>query len=147
MKPLVSLLVLFLAVAVTAADDAPKKDAGFDAAKLVGDWTYVSGTRAGEKVPKEHLAGKVTITKDTMTLPAGPDKKILLAYKVNAKTSPVNLDMEIKEGPGKGGKADGIVELKGDNLKICYAGPGKRPTKFESTKENEAFYFVLKRSK
>src|SRR5262249_5438449 len=73
-----------LVVAVGAADDAKPPDPG----KLVGDWTYVSGVRGGEKVDKERLAGKVTVTKDTFTLPAGPQDKFVIAYKVDAKAKP-----------------------------------------------------------
>jgi uncharacterized protein (TIGR03067 family) len=126
-----------------------KKDAAFDAGKLVGEWTYVEGTKAGEKVPKDNLAGKVTFTKDTVTVPAGPDMKFLMAYKLDTKASPVAIDLEIKDGPVKEGKAQGIIAVEGDTLKFCYvAAPGgKRPTKFESTKDNGAFYFVLKRVK
>ena len=49
-------------------------------------------------------------------------------------------------------KAEGILSLNGDELKLCYVDisakdPGKRPAKFESTKDNKAFYFVFKRAK
>ena len=49
-------------------------------------------------------------------------------------------------------KAEGIVSLNGDELKVCYVetspkDAAKRPAKFESTKENKAFYFVFKRAK
>jgi hypothetical protein len=46
--------------------------------------------------------------------------------------------------------AEGIIELKGDELKIAYGVTGmggKRPEKFESTKDNGAHYFVLTRKK
>ena len=86
MKTLATLCVALSVAALAAADDKAKLDAG----KLVGDWTYVSGVRAGEKVDKERLAGKVTVTKDTFTLPAGPQDKFVMAYKVDAKAAPTN---------------------------------------------------------
>lgn len=138
-----TVLGVVLGVALTAA----AQDKKFDAAKLVGDWTYVEGMRGGEKVGKESLGAKVTFTKDTVTVPAGPDAKFLMAYKVNGKASPVAIDLEIKDGPVKEGKAVGIIALEGDTLKLCYSPEGKRPAKFESTKDNGAFYFVLKRAK
>jgi uncharacterized protein (TIGR03067 family) len=149
MKSLISASVVVLVSAWAVADDKADKGAAFDAAKLVGNWDYVAGTKSGEKVEKDHLVGKVTITKDTITIPAGQDMKFVIAYKLNTKASPVGVDMDIKDGPVKEGKAEGIIELKGDDLKLCYVPMpgGKRPTKFESTKDNGAFYFVLKRSK
>jgi uncharacterized protein (TIGR03067 family) len=139
-------LGLFVVVVALAADDPKKKDAAFDPAKLVGDWSYVSGVRAGEKVDKDHLAGTVTFTKDTITIPAGPNEKFTIAYKVDAKASPATIDMEIKDGPVKEGKATGLIEFEGDELKLVYTTEGaKRPAKLESTKENNAFLFVLKK--
>lgn len=136
--------VLAFGVSTLAQD---KKPTAFDPAKLVGVWSYTEGTRGGEKVGKESLSAMVTFTKDTVTVPAGPDAKFLMAYTVNAKATPAEIDMSIKDGPVKEGKAQGIIMLDGDTLKLCYTAEGKRPAKFESTKENNAFYFVLKRAK
>lgn len=137
-----------LALCLVAFAVAQEKKA-FDAAKMVGDWTYESGMRAGDNVDKARLASKVAISKETFTL-AGPDgNKFVMAYKLDAKATPVTIDLDIKSGPVNEGKAEGIISLDGDELKLCYVpqGAGKRPTKFESTKDNGAFYFVLKRAK
>jgi uncharacterized protein (TIGR03067 family) len=132
------------------ADDA-NKDAKFDAKKLEGKWTYVSGKKAGENSAKESLMGTVEITKDKFNIP-GPEMKTMpVGYKLDAKESPAKIDLEILDGMFKGGKAEGIIEVKDDELKLCYVmvmgADAKRPTKFESTKDNGAFYFVLKRMK
>src|SRR5262249_9155501 len=123
----------------------------FDAAKLIGNWSYVSGKESGNDVKKEVLAGKVTFTKDTITVPSGTDKPFLMSYTVDSKTSPANIDMTIKDGPVKEGKAIGIISVEGDELKLAYTvvmdKDAKRPTKFESTKENKAFFFVMKKAK
>lgn len=142
-----SVLCVVLGLAVVASAQEAKKAAAFDPAKLVGEWSYTEGMRGGEKVGKESLSAKVTFTKDMVTVPAGPDAKFLMAYKLDTKKSPVEIDLEIKDGPVKEGKALGIIQLDGDTLKLCYTPEGKRPAKFESTKENNAFYFVLKRVK
>jgi uncharacterized protein (TIGR03067 family) len=58
--------------------------------------------------------------------------------------------MEIKDGPGKEGKAKGIIALDNGELKLCYVPDGEntgRPKKFESTEANKAFCFVLQRAK
>src|SRR5262249_54455282 len=100
-----------------------------------------------EKIDKERLAAKVTIKKDELHIPAGPDMKFIMGYKIDASKSPSAIDMDIKDGPVKEGKAVGIIALDGDTLKLCYDPMGvTRPTKFESTKDNGAFSFVLKRA-
>jgi uncharacterized protein (TIGR03067 family) len=147
MKTLASLGLMLLAATALAED---KKETPLDAAKLVGDWTYVSGVRAGEKVDKDHLVGAVAITKDTIKVPSGDkDKPFVMAYTIDAKTSPAKIDMEIKDGPVKEGKAEGLIALEGNEIKLAYVivGAGKRPTKLESTKDNGAFFFVLKKAK
>ena len=148
-----TVLTSCLAVVVLALPfgRAEEKKGKFDAGKLVGTWKYTAGTKGGEKVAPEMLAGQVVFTKDTITLPAGPDQKFVMAYKIVGEGSPAKIDMEIKDGPVKEGKAQGIVSLEGEVLKICYKpdlGDGaKRPEKFESTKDNGNFLFELKKAK
>lgn len=146
LKALGTLCLCLGVVTVVAADDQAAK---LDPAKLVGDWVYVAGMRSGDKVDKERLAGKVIISKETITLPAGPDQKFVIAYKLDTSKSPVAIDLDIQSGPVNEGKALGIIELKNGELKLCYVpdlgGGAKRPEKFESTKENQAFLFTLKK--
>ena len=57
-----------------------------------------------------------------------------------------------KTATAKDIKAEGIIELKGEELLLAYVAkiPGqesKRPTKFESTKENMALSFVMTKAK
>lgn len=139
-------LIATLVVIALAGADAPKK---FDAAKLEGTWKYTSGAKYGEKVAEDRLAGDVVITKDTFTMPAGPDMKFVMEYKLDASKTPAHIDFSIKDGPVKEGKAEGIIEINGDELKLCYGvvGTAKRPEKFESTAENKAHLFTLKRAK
>jgi uncharacterized protein (TIGR03067 family) len=148
LKTVTPLAVALLVVAPVRSEEGKSS---FDPAKMVGVWTITSGVRAGDKVDKERLQPKITITKDTITIPAGPDQKFVMAYKVDAKASPAAIDMEIKSGPVNEGKALGILAPEGDGFKLCYVvqeGPdSKRPDKFESTQKNNAFLFVLKPEK
>jgi uncharacterized protein (TIGR03067 family) len=151
MKKVLASLAVALFVALPALSEEKDKKAGFDPAKMVGAWAITSGERGGDKVDKERLMAKITITKDTITIPAGPDQKFVIAYKVDNKANPAKIDMEIKDGPGTGGKAIGILSWEGDGFKLCYVQQeddnAKRPEKFESTKANNAFLFVLKPDK
>ena len=47
----------------------------------------------------------------------------------------------------KGSTAEGIVEVKGDELKLCYAVEGKAPTEFKTKEGDKHHLFVLKKAK
>jgi uncharacterized protein (TIGR03067 family) len=124
------------------------EDEKFDGGKMIGDWSYTSGKRAGETIDKDRLMGTVSITKETITMPAGPDEKFVIAYKLDASKNPVTIDLDIKSGPVGEGKAVGIIRFDGEKLVLCYDPTGaKRPEKFESTEANGAFMFTLARNK
>ena len=130
--------------AVVAADEKNT----FDPAKIVCTWTYVSGERNGGKVSADNLkGGSVKITKETITL-NGPNGKFVMKYSLDNKTSPVSLSLEMTESPfGAGAMAKGIIEVKGDELKLCYATEGDAPKKFETKEGSNSNLFVLKKSK
>jgi len=139
---------LFTLVAVAGLASAADK---FDPAKLAGKWKFTEGTKAGTKVEAKNLEADVTIDKDTVTI-KGADMTHVMSYKLDTTKTPVEISLEGKEGAATGSKADGIIELDGDTIKLAYTTnipgfDGKKPTKFESTADNKAFYFVLKRAK
>jgi uncharacterized protein (TIGR03067 family) len=138
------ILVLVLAGCPLAAQDKDK----FDPAKLVGTWTYVSGEKNGEKLGEDRLKNQtVTITKETWTLKA--DDKFVMKYELDTKQNPVGIKFTMTESPfGPGAVAKGIIELKGDELKLAYHPmDGDAPKKFEAKEGSNHHYFVLKRSK
>ena len=141
------------AIAVAIAMVAPafaeeKKPVEFDATKLVGDWTISAGKKMGKDLADDAKKGMYSFTKDTISLKEGDKVLFVFSYTIDAKTSPMSIDLEIKEAPMeglKGSKAKGILELKGDVLKLTYDGMGgDRPKKFD---DNDAFSFTLKRAK
>jgi uncharacterized protein (TIGR03067 family) len=135
---------LVLAVGPLGAED---KEAKFDAAKLVGDWNYVSGMKNGEKVAGDNLKNKVVITKETITLTG--DMKFVMKYTLDTSKKPVGLKLKMTESPfGAGAESIGIIWVDGDELKMCYDPEGKKaPEKFEAKADSKAHYFVLKRAK
>lgn len=138
--------VLSLSVALVAAWSASAQDKAFDAKALEGSWSFVSGMKAGQKANEESLKGEVTVKGDTMTMKMG-EGSFVFKLTFDGKKTPVEVDMEITDGPiGKGEKGKGIIELKGDELKLCYPAPGgtDRPTKFDGEKNH---LFVLKKKK
>ena len=72
--------------------------------------------------------------------------KFVIGYTLNPKATPPSIDLEILEGPEgtKGEKAHGIVERKGDDLRIAYAfEKDKRPKDFDG-KDGMLFIFKVK---
>lgn len=146
-----SLAALALVLGFGFAVVAEEKKSDLTADKLAGEWSFVSGKKMGEAIEKDRLNTKTTWTKDTITIPAGPDQKFVMKFTLDTSKTPATIDMEIKEGPVNEGKAIGIIELKGDELKLCYVplmgADEKRPTKFESTEDYKTFLFVMKKAK
>ena len=128
-------------VVFVAADD--KKD--FDAKKLEGKWTFVSGMKMGNEPGEDMKKAEFEIAKDTMKM-TNMGQEFKFKYSLDAKASPVTIDMEITDGPvGQGMKSKGIISLEGDELKLCYTPMGDdRPKKFDG---KESHLFVLKRKK
>lgn len=135
---------LLLVVGPLRAED---KDTKFDAAKLVGEWTYVSGIKNGAKVEGDNLKNKVIFTKDTLTLTG--DQKFVMKYELEKDKKPVGIKLEMTESPfGAGAKAVGIIWVDGDDLKMCYDPEGKKaPEKFEAPADSKVHLFILKRAK
>lgn len=147
MRCTLSLAAILFALPLAAFED--KKPEAFDATKLVGNWTYVSGEKNGEKVTPEALKGQTAkIDKDKFTL-KGEGGTFVMEYQLDTKKTPVTIKMKIVESPfGAGPTSEGIIELKGDELRLAYATEGgKPPTAFEAKKDSKHHYFILKRAK
>jgi uncharacterized protein (TIGR03067 family) len=129
-------LAVCAGLAVRAQDKA-------DAPKLEGKYTLVSGKRDGrDGIDEMSKKAEYIIGKETITIKGG-DAQFVIKYKLDPKATPTAIDLEITEGPegAKGSKAEGIVELKGDELKLAYTmEAGKRPKDF-SGKEGHSFVF------
>jgi uncharacterized protein (TIGR03067 family) len=139
-----SLLAVVLGFAYFAHAEE-KKAPAFDASKIPGEWKITEGLKSGTKVEGKALEGKITFTKDTITI-KDADATHVMTFTIDAKASPVAITMTGKEGPAKDYVAEGILSLDGDTMKLCYAMPmQKRPTAFESKADSGTFYFTLKR--
>ena len=113
---------------------------------LSGTYTLAAGKKNGSDVDETAKKAQYTVTADKFTIKGG-EVKFVMGYKLDAKATPAQIDMEILEGPEgtKGTKAVGIVERKGDTLKIAYSlDKEKRPKDFDG---KTGFYFELKKEK
>ena len=130
-------LGLLASAGLAAQDEAPK---------IEGKYKLTGGKRDGKEIGDESKKGEYTITADKITI-KGADASFVMGYKLDPKTKPMNIDMEILEGVEgtKGAKAEGIIEMKGDVLKLAYSTEkGKRPKDFKGEEGN---MFEFKKAK
>ena len=135
-----TVLALVLGVGLLGRADDKKKT---EAPKLAGNYSLVDGKKNGEKVGDDAKKGKYVIDDKKITT-GDKDGKFVFSYKLDG----TKIDMEILEAPFeglKGSKGYGIIEVKGDTLKLAYnTEKDKRPKNFEGKEGN---YFELKKDK
>ena len=139
----ITALALGLGLLASAGLAGQDKD---EAPKIEGKYKLTGGKRDGKEIGDESKKGEYTITADKITI-KGQDASFVMGYKIDPKTKPMNIDMEILEGVEgtKGAKAEGIIEMKGDVLKLAYSTEkGKRPKDFDG---KEGFMFEFKKDK
>jgi uncharacterized protein (TIGR03067 family) len=132
---------------LTAGWSVAREDKG-GPMKLAGDYTIVAGQREGQKETPEHIQGtQVSFTDDTITVTDKDKKETYVAtYKIDESKSPKVITMTEKAGPSRGERARGLIEKRGDTVKLIYALPGgDMPTGFEKTKDKQLL-FVLRRN-
>lgn len=148
----VAVLALGLATCLAlaaVADEKPAKpdDKKADTPKIEGKYTLVSGKKNGADADEMSKKAKYTIDDKKITIDGG-DTKFVMTYKIDPKTTPAQIDMEIVESPipdAKGSKGYGIIEAKGDTLKLAYSlDKDERPKDFAGKK---GFAFEFKKEK
>ncbi len=110
---------------------------------LVGGYTIVSGERDGKPIDPSRLKGAPVRSPGDEVIGTDQDRKQLFVakYELNTRTTPWKITMT-STTPASG-NASGLVEKKGDTLRIVYNLPGgAAPTKFEAGEKQHLF--VLK---
>ncbi len=135
-----------LGLAFTLAAPAPKETPK-EAPKIEGEWIVESFDGDGEKGPDGSVLFLFTDTKVT-TKEGKRDKAEEAGYTVDLKKKPATIDIR----PGRpGGKEEivlGIIEVKGDVMKLCFTKEGgERPTEFKGNKDKRTAMITLKRVK
>ncbi len=135
-------MTCFLIWIVTSASCVQYQSTDIEA--MQGDWKIIKAERLGKPWPKEELKKLSFQVKDNnfIIISNGPEPS---QVELDPTTSPKQFRLRIK-----GSRANeallGIYELKGKNLKICWARPGKpRPKKFNGGEDQ--FLFVMTRPK
>ena len=144
MRIVLSILAVCWLVAAEPAPDVVKKEmALFD-----GEWTMVSGERAGMALPEDLVQGAKRVAKDgETTVTIGGSTFLTAKYTIDPSKKPKSIDYMLSDGPNKGKKQLGIYEIAGDTLKFCFAGPGaERPTDFTAKADSGRTLSVWKRA-
>jgi uncharacterized protein (TIGR03067 family) len=117
--------------------------------KIDGTWAATEVAYGGQFVPKE-VSGQMRFVFADGNLTISVAGKIdgTGTYRIDPGKQPKSFDVVPGEGDDKGKTLEGIYELNGDTLKICYNGVGKgRAAKFTSTAEAKSLLVSLKLEK
>lgn len=139
------LMLMFIAL----AGAGPASDRG----RMQGLWRITGGERDGKPIPADEFKGRTIEIKGDKWLAHRPDRPEpeVASVKLDEAKTPRQIDLTGPYvGPGPGRKHDvtilGIYELKGNVLRVCFAGPGEeqRPTEFKSV-EGKAGILIFER--
>ena len=144
------LVGLVTAWASAAADDKP---ADADKAALQGTWQTVASEVNGEKEAEDRSKQyQVVLEGDKMTITREGNTVMKGSYKLDAAQTPRRLDLKIVENPNDadavGKTLEGIYEVKGEDLKWCFALPDReRPKAFKTEADSGQVFATLKKEK
>src|SRR5262249_31432880 len=142
-------LLAILAVGLLLAADDAKDAAKKDQENMAGEWSLVSAERDGQAAPEDFIKGIKRVVKgDDYTITKGDETVGKGKFKLDASKKPRHIDFKPSEGAAAGQTLEGIYELDGDKLKVCYSqGGGKRPTEFVSKEGSGLTLSIWKREK
>ena len=140
-----------------APDGKPKTDTE----KLQGTWKVIETRVDGETYPTDEKTDhRLVIEGDKFRLTSMPKEPpklglyggmtFIATFKLNTKTSPRNIDLEMSKDPEAHEVCLGIYKLDGDDLMIClpYLKPcERRPTEFKAEKGPDQQLYKLRRAK
>jgi uncharacterized protein (TIGR03067 family) len=143
-SPSLLLLTTFLLLGASQPkDDAAKTDRD----RMQGTWAVESAAKRGEALPKEKADRiKVIITADKIAIQdedQGRSEEALFTLLPGKDPPAIDLTPS-----GTDRKAEGIYQLDGDTLKLCWSKPGgARPADFTTSREDNRILLVLRRAK
>ncbi|MBY0522724.1 MAG: TIGR03067 domain-containing protein [Gemmataceae bacterium] len=142
------IVLSLLAVGLMIAADAPKSDKE----ALAGGWKVVACELENKLLPdsvfKELLYTFAADGKWKLEGGPGFPKAAGGTFEINPKASPKTIDMTPADGPYKGKTFQGIYQLEGDELKACFAFPGKdRPKTYLTQPESGLVLEFWRRAK
>jgi uncharacterized protein (TIGR03067 family) len=125
--------------------DAAKKEL----ARLEGEWSMVLGEIGGQPLPEAYVKGAKRMAKgNEITVIIGGQMFFKATITVDPSKQPRTIDYAMTDGPSKGKTQYGIYQFDGDNLRFCFAAPGKeRPTTFATKAGDDNTLSLWKKAK
>jgi uncharacterized protein (TIGR03067 family) len=126
-------------------DDAAKKELK----ALQGTWKVVSAEQDGDPLDRI-VGGTLTIKDNNFTIVTVDRVELKGDLILKPAKTPKHIDFAHQDGVLKGKTWQGIYELKGDTLKLCYAeadSDKERPTEFKTLKKSRLMLIEMKREK
>lgn len=139
---LVALLLQGMALAMPARGEPAADKGKEETKKLQGTWKVLAIERDEEKSDKSGDDIKLIFTANNLTAktPNGDHKG---TFKIDAAATPKTIDVMLTDGPDADKSVVGIYELKGNDLKICFAKPGEQDRPKEYVTKNGTGIMVL----
>ena len=134
---MIRIVLSVAAVGLLAAADTPKSARE----AIAGSWRVVACELEHKLLPEAVFKDlRYVLAEDgKWKLEGGPGfpKAAGGAFDLDPKASPKTIDMTPDDGPFKGKTFRGIYQLEGDELKACFAFPGKdRPKNYLTRPES-----------
>lgn len=133
--------------AKTRAHAKNGEESSAPATELEGDWQMIEGVFNGKAMNATMMQWAKRVTRGNVTsVVAGPQTMLKASFTLDNSKNPTEIDYTIVEGTNRGKTQPGIVELKGDILKICMSAPGNdRPREFVSKPGDGRSYTAWRR--
>ncbi len=114
-----------------------------------GNWKLVKGEADGKAMTEAEIkGGKISFKGDKYKLNLGEMEAVEGTQKLDPTKTPKTIDIVNSNGPDKGKTFLGIYNVKGDQMRVTFAQPGKpRPTKFKTAPDSGQWQHVWKRAK
>jgi uncharacterized protein (TIGR03067 family) len=137
-------VAISLLIGADAQKVAPKTEVA-----LQGIWKLSAGEAEGKALSAKQLKdGKLVIKGERYTVTLADRGTVKGVEKLDPTKKPKLIDIMDSSGPNKGKTCLGIYELKGDELRVAFAPPGKpRPTEFTTAPDSGQWMHVWTRMK
>jgi uncharacterized protein (TIGR03067 family) len=136
----------YLGIARQTGSVPAEADNTLTAESLVGSYVIISGEKEGVKEPEDRVKGTtVAFTKDSVTVVDKNKKEMYSAsYKLDTTRNPCDITMTSRVESTAGEIARGLIDKKGNTIRLIYALPkGEVPTEFK-TKDKQLMFVMRK---
>jgi uncharacterized protein (TIGR03067 family) len=137
---------LLLGLALVAAAPAPKKGEEPPPAKLEGDWVVEAFDGPKDEAPPGTITFRFVDGRISIMDASRKGKQEDAGYTADLTKMPATIDITPNKGADK--VVQGIIEIKGDTMKLCFGRDGTdRPKEFKGDREKGVMMITLKRVK